>query len=254
MSNHQDFAEQRRHKIAELVRREGSVRLADLAEPFGVSEPTLRKDLSALERDGVLRRTHGGAIAVESRPVSTLAARKAHNIEAKRAIARICADLVEEGQSVYLDSGTTIEVMAGLLRRSTLNVLTNSPGVAMAVAEKPGVRHTLLGGEYNPVGGSVTGALTVETLERFHVDTAFIGVSGISPQGIFTVDVAESHVKRAAIGSARRVVVPLDTSKVGYRDYYQLTDLAHVDDVVSERRDADLARWCEEHGVRLHTP
>ncbi|WP_129657062.1 DeoR/GlpR family DNA-binding transcription regulator [Rothia halotolerans] len=254
MSNHLDFAEQRRHKIAELVRREGSIRLVDLTAPFGVSEPTLRKDLSALERDGVLRRTHGGAIAVESRPLSTLAARKAHNIDAKRAIAQICATLVEEGQSVFLDSGTTIEVLSGLLHQTTINVLTNSPGVAMAVAEKPGIRHTLLGGEYNPVGGSVTGALTIETLGRFSVDTAFIGVSGVSPQGIFTVDVAESHVKQAAIAAARRVVVPLDTSKIGYRDYYLLTDLEYVDDVVAERHDAELSRWCADHGVRLHVP
>lgn len=254
MAHHTDFAEQRRRKIAELVRKEGSVRLADLTGPFGVSEPTLRKDLTALEGQGLLRRTHGGAIAVESRPISTLDARKARNIRAKQTVADLCAGLVEEGQSVYLDSGTTVEVLAERLDVRGINVLTNSPGVARAVADKPGIRHTLLGGEYNPVGGSLTGAVTVETLERFHVDTAFIGVSGISPQGIFTVDVAEGYVKQAAIGAARRVVVPLDTSKVGYRDFFQLTDLAKIDDVVVEKPDEELARWCRAAEIRLHTP
>ena len=183
MSRPLDFAEQRRRKIVELVRREGSVRLAELTEPFGVSEPTLRKDLTALEKDGLLRRTHGGAVALETRPITTNNARKAHNIEAKRAIAEVCAGLVEEGQSLYLDSGTTIEVFAEHLRPEAINVLTNAPGVAEAVCETPRIRHTLLGGEYNRVGAALTGAITVETLERFHVDTAFIGVSGIARRG-----------------------------------------------------------------------
>lgn len=254
MSRPLDFAEQRRRKIAELVRREGSVRLAELTEPFGVSEPTLRKDLTALEKDGLLRRTHGGAVALETRPITTNNARKAHNIEAKRAIAEVCAGLVEEGQSLYLDSGTTIEVFAEHLRPEAINVLTNAPGVAEAVCETPRIRHTLLGGEYNRVGAALTGAITVETLERFHVDTAFIGVSGIAPQGIFTVDVAEGYVKQAAIDSARRVVVPLDSSKIGYQDFFHLTDLEKIDDVVCERADEQLARWCAEHEIRLHTP
>ena len=248
-----DFAEQRRRKIADLVRRAGSVRLADLVQPFGVSEPTLRKDLTALEQEGLLRRTHGGAIAIETRPISTNDARKAHNIQAKRAIAEVCAGLVAEGQSVFLDSGTTIEVLAEHLDRDAVNVLTNSVGVAMAVAERPRIRHTLLGGEYQRVGDSLSGAITVETLSRFHVDTAFIGVSGITPQGIFTVEVAEGHVKQAAIEAARRVVVPLDTSKVGYQAFYHLAPLDIIDDVVTEREDADLACWCAEHGIRLHT-
>ncbi len=248
-----DFAEQRRRKIADLVRRAGSVRLADLVQPFGVSEPTLRKDLTALEQEGMLRRTHGGAIAIETRPQSTNDARKARHIEAKRVIAARCAEMVQEGQSVFLDSGTTIEVLAEHLERDAVNVLTNSIGAAMAVAEHPGIRHTLLGGEYKRVGGSLSGAITVETLSRFHVDTAFIGVSGITPQGIFTVDVAEGHVKQAAIQAARRVVVPLDTSKVGYQDFYHLAALDVIDDIVTEAPHEDLARWCAEHGVRLHT-
>lgn len=248
-----DFAEQRRHKIAELVRRAGSVRLADLVEPFGVSEPTLRKDLTALEQDGLLRRTHGGAIAIETRPITSNETRRAHHIEAKRAIAARCAELVEEGQSIYLDSGTTIEVLAEHLDRDAISVLTNSPGAAMAVSERPGISHTLLGGEYKRVGGSLSGAITVETLARFHVDTAFIGVSGITPQGIFTVDVAEGYVKQAAIQAARRVIVPLDASKVGYQDFYHLAQLDIIDDVVTEAPHEDLARWCREAGIRLHT-
>ncbi len=250
--NRPEFAEERRRRIAELVRRRGSVRIVDLVEPMGVSEPTLRKDLSYLEGRKVLKRTHGGAIAVEPRPDRGPGDRGTVNVEAKRAIAKACAALVGEGQSVYVDAGTTTTMVAEELPDTYLNVVTNSVPVVQILGPRGQIRHTLLGGRYHSVGESVVGPIALENLERFTVDVAFVGISGITAEGITVSDVNEGELKKQVISSARRVVVACDSSKVGQVDFSFLVPLGVVDDIVTEAADPELVSWCEGAGVRLH--
>ena len=160
------FADERQAQIALLVSTRGRVRNGDLAERFGVSGPTIRKDLSELQRRGLLKRTHGGAIALRRLVDRELPGRVATQPEAKQAIARACLDLIENGAAVFLDSGTTIGALAELLAtdssedRSNLSVLTNVIEVCVnslrKKVERPDQRqliHTVRGVGYALRGG-----------------------------------------------------------------------------------------------------
>ncbi|MFD9737321.1 DeoR/GlpR family DNA-binding transcription regulator [Umezawaea sp. NPDC059074] len=250
MSNdHPVFAEERRRSIADTVAARGRVRLADLVEAYGVTEPTIRKDLDELQRRRLLRRTHGGAIAVEPRHEVPFHDRGGHHLEAKRLIARACRDEITRGASVFLDSGTTVQAIAEDL--SDVTVLTNALGVASLVADRPGVRHTLIGGQVRPLGGSLIGPVALDNLARFTVDIAFVGASGLTEDGLTVADVSEAQVKQAVIDRARRVVVPLDSSKFGVSDFVSVCSLDRVDVVVTERATDDVTRWCRDHDVEL---
>ena len=140
------FGEERRERIVLMVNTRGRVRIGELAREVAASEPTVRKDLALLERAGLLRRTHGGALALKPPAERPFADRLGRDAEAKTAIARVCVDLVADGDSIYLDSGTTTLRIAELLTARHVNALTNGIAVAAALAEKPTVRHTLVGG------------------------------------------------------------------------------------------------------------
>ena len=123
---------ERQKKIAAFVASRGKIRLDELASVFEVSQPTLRKDLTVLEQQGLLKRTHGGALRTGAPGERDLMTRFVQNVEAKRAIGRLCCDLIEEGEAVFLDCGTTIHHFAQQLatRSAELTVLTNSPSIA----------------------------------------------------------------------------------------------------------------------------
>ena len=245
------FAEERRQRIADAVVAQGRVRLADLVEILGVTEPTIRKDLDELQRRRLLRRTHGGAIAVRSHLEVPISDRRLQHLEAKQLIARACRDEIARGESVFLDSGTTVQEIAEELDHLDLNVLTNALGVAKLVADRPGLRHTLIGGQIRALGGSLIGPIALDNLNRFHVDVAFIGASGLTEDGISVADVAEAQIKQAVIDRARRVIVPIDSSKFGSSDFVTFCDLRRIDMIITERTTGDVTRWCQDHDVTL---
>ena len=213
------FADERQARIAELVSVRGRARIGELAEQFGVTEPTIRKDLRVLQSRGLLKRTHGGALALQPSVEREFTGRQGTNTAAKEAIARACVQLVQEGDSVFLDSGTTVSAIAGALARHgggmRLSTLTTSLGVASTLADVPGIDCVLLGGQLRRVDGALVGALALENLQRFTFGLAFIGVSGFSDVGISVGSLAEAAVKAEAIERARRVVLALDHTKVG---------------------------------------
>jgi DeoR family fructose operon transcriptional repressor len=245
------FAEERRQRILETVTAQGRVRMSDLVEMFGVTEPTIRKDLSELHSRRLLRRTHGGAIAVESRLEQTLHDRGELHRAAKQKIAHACRAEIARGESVYLDSGTTVQAIAEGLEPADLNILTNALGVANAVAGREGLRHTLLGGSVRPLGGSLVGPVALETLARFTVDVAFIGASGLTEDGISVADVSEAQIKQSVIDRARRVIVPMDSSKFGAADFVSVCGLDRIDLLITEHVTDDVARWCRKYSVEV---
>lgn len=280
-----DSAEERRARIADMVQQRGSIKLTDLVGPLGVSEPTLRKDLTALEKQGRLKRTHGGAVALEAPattepsamapeapavtalrgeqpsptsaaspvaapPASSLTTPAAQRTARER-IARVCLGMIAGDSSAYFDSGATIATMATLME-GPANVLTNSVPIAPVLADKARIGHTLLGGQYQPLGECVTGPIAMMALSQFTVDTAFIDVVGLTAAGATVADVAEADLKRAAIDSARRVVLPLESRKIGATGFCHLVSLERIDDIVTDAPHSDLERWCAAAGVRLH--
>jgi DeoR/GlpR family transcriptional regulator of sugar metabolism len=251
------FADERQHRIAELIAVRGRARIGELARTLGVTEPTVRKDLSALQERGVLKRTHGGAIALHPLVDRELSGRAVTHRDAKAAIGRTCIGLLEEGDSVFLDSGTTVGAVATTIAAEpksaprNLVVLTNAVDVATALAGVSGVEHVLLGGELRRASGSLVGALAVHNLQRFTLSVAFIGVSGFSELGISVASAAEAGVKSAVIERARRVIVAADRTKVGATDFARICGLEEVDAIVLDESTPEIQELCAQHGVEI---
>ena len=247
------FPDERQAYIAQMVAAQGKIRVSQITEHFGVSDPTVRKDLTVLEQKGLLKRTHGGAVSVRPPLEQEVASRQARNWEAKMAIARACVPLLSSGEAVFLDNGSTILQIAHALAGSglRLTVLTGAPAVAEAVADAPGITHILLGGQLRKLSGCLLGPLATENLKLFRIGTAFIGTSGVSEGGVTVADLSESRFKAAVVAQAQRVIVPIDHSKVGLSDFVKVCDLDEIDTIVADQRTEHLETLCRTHGIEL---
>ena len=259
------FADERRRRILELVNARGRLRVSELAKLVGVTEPTVRKDITDLDGMRLLRRTHGGALAVRPAYEASVSARASANVRGKRAIARACLAEIKDGDAIFVDSGTTMIALAealcpgpavlgdgaGRALPVNVNVLTNAVEVARTVATVPGMRHNVLGGQYRMAGDCFVGPMTVEALQRFTPNISFIGVSGLSETGFTVADVNEAQVKLAAMERGRRVIVPMDHTKVGAVDFVKVCDPDGVETVVTDEPNEHLAQICQRYGVRL---
>lgn len=231
------YAEERQHHIQAAVRRNGKVDVSSLAADLDVTGETIRRDLIALERRGVLQRTHGGAISVERLGFEPApATRELAMVAEKDAIAkRAVHELPEEG-AILLDSGSTIEAFVGAFPTDIrLTVVTHSLHVALAVTAFPGITLMLLGGRWRPAGGCTVDRWALENLSHIVADVAFVGTNGLSTRrGLTTTDQSEAAVKSAMIGAAHRVVVLADHSKVGADYFYKVADLSTIDLVITD--------------------
>ena len=175
----QPLPAERHRRIQELLRERRVVRVSVLSESMGVSEVTIRRDLEALERRGLLERTHGGAVAthwMRSEPGYLEAI--SSNTDEKRAIGRAAAAMVEPGDALYLNGGTTTLEVFRHLQASGVKVVTNHVGIALEASERD-VELLLLGGHYRAPSNSVVGPFATDALRRTHATKAFIGVEGI---------------------------------------------------------------------------
>jgi DeoR/GlpR family transcriptional regulator of sugar metabolism len=254
------FPDERQQRIAEFVAGRGRARISELAAHFAVTEQTVRKDLRVLQDQGILKRTHGGAIALRPLVDRDLAGREATNQGAKQRIAHACLDLLHEGDSVFLDSGTTVASIARALKATqhtasprfrNVSILTSALDVAREVADLPTVEHVLVGGQLRSQSGALVGGLALDNLQRFTVDIAFVGASGFSEDGISVATVAEAQIKGAIIERARHVVIPFDASKVGATDFARICDLDAIDTIVLDRKTPGLDELCRAHEIRL---
>jgi DeoR family fructose operon transcriptional repressor len=235
------YAAERQQRILTEARRAGRVEVAALADSLGVAAETVRRDLTALERRGSLRRVHGGAIPVERLELEpSLATRTTRHSEVKRRIAARVLDELPSGGTVLLDSGSTTQALVELLPPDAdLTVLTNSVPAAAVLATHPGVTLYLLGGRVRGTTAASVGEWATGALDGVTVDLAVLGTNGLSvARGLTTPDQAEALVKRAMVRAARRVVVATDSSKAGDDHLHRFATLEDVDVVVT---DGDLA-------------
>lgn len=212
------FAEERRVAIYNRVQMEGKVAVEDLVEAFGVSAATVRQDLARLEEQGLVRRTHGGAILRSATLFEpTYAARQVIRLEEKRSIAVAAAEEVREGDTLLLDAGTTAHELALVLRRMTsLTVVTNSLANALVLMENPNIEVLLLGGTVHAGRRATLGPLAIQCLESVRVDRAFLAFNGVHPaEGFTVVDFEAAAVKRQMLARAREAIVLCDSGKVG---------------------------------------
>ncbi|MDQ4086006.1 MAG: DeoR/GlpR family DNA-binding transcription regulator [Actinomycetota bacterium] len=233
------YAEERHQAIAGLMRESGRISVSELAERFGVTAETARRDLAVLERAGLLRRVHGGAVATTALSMieTEVAERDSTRAEEKANIAKAAVALLPQaGGAVLLDAGTTTARLASLMPVDReLFVVTNSLGVAGRLGGHTGVELRLLGGRVRGVTQACVGDETVRALDDLRLDVAFLGTNAVSARhGMTTPDPDEAAVKRAMVRCARQVVVLADSSKLGQEQLVRFASVEEVDTLVTD--------------------
>ncbi|AHY46939.1 Transcriptional regulators of sugar metabolism [Rubrobacter radiotolerans] len=232
------YAEERQREIVESARAAGRVEVGTLAEVLGVTPETVRRDLTRLERQGMLRRTHGGAVPVESLlPEREVSERLGAMVEEKGRISKAALDYLPRQGTVMLDAGTTTGAFAALLPTDReLTVVTNSVPVAGVLAANPGVTLYLTGGRVRGRTLASVGEPATSFLRRLTLDVVFVAANGVSPEkGLTTPDMAEATVKRVMVERARRVVLLADSTKFGEEHFVRFAELSQVDVIVTDR-------------------
>lgn len=229
------FAEERRHRIKEILLKDGRVRVADLVVAFSVSDETIRRDLDQLADEGIVQRSHGGAVLADHVQTAIAAIPPVHQrtlqfSAEKDTIGRAAAALVEDGQMVIIDAGsTTWNVARHLANCREVTVITNSLDVAQECAKNPNLNIHLTGGRLIPRSMCLVGPQAEADLRRYHAHLSILGATGISlDKGFACTDIFEAETKRAMAASAERVVVVADHSKLQKRG---LVSFASLDDV-----------------------
>jgi DeoR/GlpR family transcriptional regulator of sugar metabolism len=211
--------EHRRSKIVELLKNEGKIRVEQLADRLAVSQVTIRKDLDALERRGLLERSHGTAVfSQQSRFNIAFLEKLQIQASAKELIAQAAANHIHEGDSVILDSGTTTLALAKVLvgKFRSLFVITNSVPAALELT-RAGYELLLVGGQVRNHSMALLGPMGLTNLENFHVDRAFMGTSGVTlSHGFSTPDSLDAQMKQAMMRIADKAYVVTDSSKFGH--------------------------------------
>jgi DeoR family fructose operon transcriptional repressor len=245
---------ERRDRIADLVRDRGSVRASELTDLFGVTDETIRRDLAHLADQGVLRRAHGGAVATPTRAESTFE-RRLHEHEAEKiAIARAAAELVRDGSTIIIDSGTTtVHLARAIADKRDLVVITNAVTNAIELIGSPTVTVVLTGGVVRPATLGAVGDLAVATLKELHVDQVFLAMNSVTVDGGLTYpSFEEVAVKRAMIEAGSEVILLVDASKFGHNSLVRVAALDAVSTVVtSASSDAGTIGAMRDMGIEV---
>lgn len=230
--------DERRQHILSLIQNEGRALVGELSHTLGISEITIRKDLDSLQSKGLVQRTHGGALRLQPGALfdPALPQKEKQHHQEKLRIAAAAAEMVEEGQCVMIDSGTTTEAVARELKRfSHLTVITNAVNVAVELANTS-VEVILTGGTLRRNSFSMVGPLAEDVLEEMNADILFLGVDGFDPEiGVTTPNLQESRVNRAMIKAARRVVAVCDSTKFTRRSMSRIAPPSAIHCVITDR-------------------
>jgi DeoR/GlpR family transcriptional regulator of sugar metabolism len=256
MLNGQDkeLAPGRQDHLRELIRGKGIMRLEEMRHLLEVSPATVRRDLDELERKGVVRRVHGGAVSVESRldephfdDKTPIAAREKHRI------AQAALEFVNRGDTIYLDGGSTVLELARLLRdNADITVVTNSLRAALELAGA-GPKLIMIGGELRRLSQTLVGPLSRCVLRELHLDKAFMGTIGLTVrEGLTTTDTNEAFTKELVAGQARQVILLADSGKAGQVAFARAGRLQDVHVWITDKRlDKGLAKAVIQAGIKL---
>lgn len=249
-------SKQRRDLILKTAYARGSVDVKSLAREMGISEATVRRDLRLLAEENLIELVYGGATLPRSADFS-FRARSLRNIEAKRTIGRLAAELVRDHDQIFMDSGTTtFEMCPFLRRRRGLSVIVNSARLAVELGSLPEIGIIVLGGQYRSDRNDLIGPLALSTLEQLRGYQAFIGADGLSTDfGVTASDIDSAHLYRQVIRHAREVVLLVDHTKLQAPSLYKITEFDSIACVVTDQQPDDA--WCrffEANGIRLIHP
>ena len=224
------FTEERFNIILQELNKKGIVSVTDLVKMLDASESTIRRDLNAMDKEGLLKKIHGGAISIDessSKHDYKVDVRKSLNVDEKYETAKQAATLIEDGDVIYIDAGTTTEILIDFIKAEDIIVVTNGIVHAKKLLEK-GFRTFILGGEIKTSTEAIIGSNTVEQLKKYNFSKGFFGVNGVSNKnGYTTPDVNEAMVKSQAMKMCKQSFVLADPSKlekVSFATFGAITD------------------------------
>lgn len=227
--------EERQSKVEAYLQKAEFASLEELASHVGVSVSTVRRDVTVLEGRKVLRRTHGGARTLQPKTDEfVFNVRDTHQVAEKEAIGEACAALIDPGQNVIMDSGTTCFHVAKRLGEKVAQIITNSLPVANFFSASNRHEVHLSGGVIYPRLGVLVGPHAVDTFSRMHADVAILSGSGISEDGIYNSHALLVDIQRAMIAGAAKVIFCFDHTKIGRRSTFFVSDFSAIDIVVTD--------------------
>lgn len=244
---------QRRERIQEYLTIHQIARTADLCEMLDASEATVRRDLEWLESKGILERTHGGAILNQRMILEPeYQQRVKQHPEEKRRIGELAASLIDDGDIVFINSGTTAtQVLQHIRRDSNITVFTNNVSAVMELGN-PGFHYFLIGGEFQPRSNSIAGRFALDNLGLVYANKTILGVDGISLKHGCTVPTnAEAEVVRKMIERTKgSIIIAADYSKWGVVSNFQIANIDEVDKLISDDKlDSSALEALEEHNI-----
>ncbi len=249
-------AEYRHQYILDKIDHRGSVNVVELAENFDVSEMTIRRDLRELEKLGLIRRFHGGAVNSRGRAYEPpLKTRSLENQKQKEIIGRYAAKMIGEGDSVSLDVGSTVfEIAKNLGQTKNITVITPSLQIAQLFMDRSDVRLIMPGGIVHPGEYSLIGEITRRNLEQFFVDRLFIAAGAIDINaGVTEFNMDDALIKQALIKSAKEVILVADSTKFNKTSFAFVTHLSRIDQVITDETLPDeFSEFFKQNGISVH--
>lgn len=249
------MAVERHRWMLERVNSRGSLRTSVVAQELGVTEETVRRDLEKLAGEGMLMRSHGGAVRLDAvRRESSVQDRALQNIGSKKAIAAEAAHRLQAGQTVYFDASTTVLCLAESLPEMPLTVLTNGLQIAMALADKSDVDCILLGGTIRSSSLSTGGWASEKSLEIYHLDAAYLSCRGFHPErGMSDAGEMNARLKHAVMERSDEVILMADASKIGLSSSYFFSRPSEIDLWITDKELApQVAEAVTAQGLRFN--
>lgn len=229
------FAEERHKRILDLVRAGNPVKVIELSEMLDVSESTIRRDLQDLEQAGLLQRTHGGAVSSQLGLELSFGDREVQLLEEKRSMADVAASLVEDGETVLLDAGTTTLEIAKALRNKKITVATNSMEIVHVFMEGSEVNVIVLGGALRKNIHSLVGPITDVTLKKLYFDKVFLAANAVDIEfGATTQNMIEAQTKATMVTVGREIYLVADHSKFGKRCFAKICGLEEITGLITD--------------------
>jgi len=243
----------RKQQILSILKLQGQVIAKEVSHDMGVSEDTIRRDLREMAQEGLLQRVHGGALPA-SPAIVDFAGRELITADGKVAIGRAAANLIQPGQVVMLDGGTTARQVARHIPLDLkATIVTHSPTSATELLNHPNVEVLLIGGRLFKHSVVAVGAVAIQAIAGIHADIYFMGVTGVHPKaGLTTGDYEEAAVKRALSQAAAETIVLASSEKLNAASPYVVVSLSEISGIITERAAAaSLTKPYEKLGISV---
>jgi DeoR family glycerol-3-phosphate regulon repressor len=248
----------RQNEILAAVKSSGACSIVELATQLKVSDETIRRNVKPLVRDGLVEKVHGGIVLNQNlEPEPPFERRMNERIEEKKLISALLTEIIKDGDSIMLDTGSTTAYVARALRdRHNLSVVTNCTEIARTLARGPTNRVHICGGALRPDDWATFGSSAISFVRQFHVSYAILSIGGVTDSGEFMdYHLEEAEFSRAVIQQAHKAIVVADHTKFGSRNFAKVCDFEQVDMIVSDRLPpGNIMALLNEAGVEVITP